>query len=187
MLPHSKELQPLPARAKVRMQNLSGHHPKRWDRSGSVVEELPYDQYLVRTHGSGRVVRRNRRHLRQVTTVPDTPVSPMVPHTPPSTSPQSTDAHPTTPIHAHNSGVTPPNHPAPESATQDIPTAADVPTLAEAPAPAIRPLPAEHPTERTNASMPDKPPTEYPNSSRPRRATAGKMPSKYDDFIVTKK
>ena len=66
---HTRDLGILPVSADVSMQNLCGNHPTKWDRSGRVIEHLPHDQYLVRMHGSGRIVRRNRRHLRQIVTL----------------------------------------------------------------------------------------------------------------------
>ena len=39
---------------------------KKWDRSGLVVESLPFRQYRVKLHGSGRMTLRNRIHLRPI-------------------------------------------------------------------------------------------------------------------------
>ena len=50
----------------VQIQNQTGPHAKKWDISGSVVENLGYDSYLVKLDGSGRVSRRNRRFLRPI-------------------------------------------------------------------------------------------------------------------------
>ena len=66
MVPHTRDLGSLTPCAQVRLQNLCGAHPGKWDRTGHVVEQLPHDQYLVRMHGSGRLVRLNRRHLQEV-------------------------------------------------------------------------------------------------------------------------
>ena len=41
------------------VQNEVGPHRKRWDRTGVVVEAKPHGQYLIKTHGSGRVTLRN--------------------------------------------------------------------------------------------------------------------------------
>ena len=38
----------------------------KWDRTGVVVEVLPYDQYRVKVDGSGRVSLRNRQFLRKL-------------------------------------------------------------------------------------------------------------------------
>ena len=61
---HTRPLQPLTAGDTVFVQNQVGNAPKKWDRSGVVVEVLENDQYLIRIDGSGRVSRRNRRFLR---------------------------------------------------------------------------------------------------------------------------
>ena len=37
----------------VFLQNLTGNHPRRWDRKGKVNECKEYDQYLVKVDGSG--------------------------------------------------------------------------------------------------------------------------------------
>ena len=83
-----------------RIQNQSGNHPKRWDRSGTIVDSVGHDSYLVKVDGSGRVTQRNRRFLRQFV-----PVSPSFPSPPkaPSTiasKPQDTyrDAAPSLPL-----------------------------------------------------------------------------------------
>ena len=51
----------------VYLQNLSGNHPLRWERTGTVVECKPHHQYVVKVDGSGRTTLRNRRHLRKFT------------------------------------------------------------------------------------------------------------------------
>ena len=101
----TRDLGRLNVRSSVRLQNLCGNHPKKWDRSGQVVEILPHDQYLVRMHGSGRVVRRNRRHLRQVVTLPETtmiaaqpPPTPIAPLPAPHAAPTPTMVRGDTPI-----------------------------------------------------------------------------------------
>jgi transposase InsO family protein len=64
---HTKVLRPLTAGQVVLVQNQQGNKPKRWDRTGLVVETLPHDQYLVRMDGSGQATTRNRRFLRPTT------------------------------------------------------------------------------------------------------------------------
>ena len=60
--------QPIVLGTPVLVQN---KHLKRnmnkWTLSGCVVEVLPYRQYKVKMDGSGRITRRNRRHLRPIT------------------------------------------------------------------------------------------------------------------------
>ena len=62
---HSRPLTPLVVGDQVYIQNQAGNHPKRWDRSGLVVDVLGHDSYLVKVDGSGRVTQRNRRFLRK--------------------------------------------------------------------------------------------------------------------------
>ena len=49
------------------IQNLIGNHPRRWERTGIVVEVRQYHQYVIRVDGTGRVTIRNRQHLRKFT------------------------------------------------------------------------------------------------------------------------
>ena len=50
---HSRPLPPLRHGDHVMLQNQRGRSPKKWDRSGIVVETKPNDQYVIRTAGSG--------------------------------------------------------------------------------------------------------------------------------------
>ena len=53
---HTHELPALAIGESVLIQNQTGNHPGRWDRTGVVVDIGPGPrQYLVRTDGSGRV------------------------------------------------------------------------------------------------------------------------------------
>ena len=48
----------------VSVQNQVGPRPKKWDRTGTIVEILPYDQYRVKMDGSGQTTLRNRQFIR---------------------------------------------------------------------------------------------------------------------------
>ena len=61
---HCKTLGRLVPGDKCFIQNQTGNSPKRWDRTGTVVEVKPHDQYIVKVDGSGRLTTRNRRFLR---------------------------------------------------------------------------------------------------------------------------
>ena len=50
----------------VQIQNQRGNNPKRWNKSGRVIEKLDFDQYLVKVDGGGRITRRNRRFLKKI-------------------------------------------------------------------------------------------------------------------------
>ena len=62
---HSKILPPLKVGDQVRVQNQVGLKPRRWDKTGIVVEVRQFDQYVVKMDGSGRASLRNRRFLRR--------------------------------------------------------------------------------------------------------------------------
>ena len=62
---HSRHLPSLRHGDRVNVQNQVGHHPTKWDRSGTVVECRPHDQYIVKLDGTGRLSLRNRRFLRR--------------------------------------------------------------------------------------------------------------------------
>lgn len=62
---NAKQVKSLHVGDKCFLQNNVGHHPRRWDRSGTVVDVCENDQYIIKIDGSGRVVTRNRRHLRR--------------------------------------------------------------------------------------------------------------------------
>ena len=50
----------------VQIQNQKGNDPRRWNKSGKIVEKLGFDQYLVKVDGGGRLTRRNRRFLKKI-------------------------------------------------------------------------------------------------------------------------
>ena len=50
---HTVRLQPLKVGDRVFIQNQTGNHPLRWDRTGLVIEVKQFDQYAVRVDGSG--------------------------------------------------------------------------------------------------------------------------------------
>ena len=62
---HTVRLQPLKVGDRVFIQNQTGNHPLRWDRTGLVIEMKQFDQYAVKVDGSGRVTLRNRNFLRE--------------------------------------------------------------------------------------------------------------------------
>merc|ERR1711867_412491 len=50
----------------VQIQNQRRVDPKRWSKSGKIVERLNFGQYLVKVDGGGRLTRRNRRFLKKI-------------------------------------------------------------------------------------------------------------------------
>ena len=72
---NTRHLPPLKVGDNVRIQNQVGPHPKKWDKTGIVVEVRQFDQYVIRMDGSGRVTLRNRKFLRNyIPVVPKNPV-----------------------------------------------------------------------------------------------------------------
>merc|ERR1711888_187345 len=63
---HTKVLSPLDQNTVVMVQNQTGRHALKWDKSGTIVEVLPFDQYRVRMDGSGRVSTRNRKFIKPI-------------------------------------------------------------------------------------------------------------------------
>ena len=62
---HTKRLPPLSVGDHVRIQNQTGSHPLKWDKTGTIIEVRQFDQYVVKVDGSGRVTLRNRKFLRK--------------------------------------------------------------------------------------------------------------------------
>ena len=56
---HTKELPELEERDFVAVQNQHGNKPGRWDRTGIVIDKLPYRQYRIKMDGSNRPSIRN--------------------------------------------------------------------------------------------------------------------------------
>ena len=62
---HTKTIPPLQVCDRVRIQNQTGPHPNKWDRTDIVIEVRQFHQYLIRIDGSGRQTLRNRKFLRK--------------------------------------------------------------------------------------------------------------------------
>ena len=50
----------------VSVQNQVGPRAKKWDKTGVIVEGLPYDQYRIKMDGSGQVTLRNCQFIRRI-------------------------------------------------------------------------------------------------------------------------
>ena len=61
----SRDLPALRDGDKVFIQNQTGNHPKKWDRTGTVTECLQHNQYSVKNDATGKVTLRNRQFLRK--------------------------------------------------------------------------------------------------------------------------
>ncbi|MEL6803966.1 MAG: hypothetical protein AAFO91_09320, partial [Bacteroidota bacterium] len=62
---HTRKLPPLKVGDLVRLQNQTGNKPRRWDKTGMVVEVKQHDQYVVKMDGFNRASLRNRKFLRK--------------------------------------------------------------------------------------------------------------------------
>ena len=103
---HTKKLPVLVVGDTVHLQNMRGHHPTRWERSGMVIEVRQNDQYNVRVDGSGRVTLMNRRFLRRYTPFSPEGGAPPVRRDYGGHAARTAQAKPATPVHqAPNSGT----------------------------------------------------------------------------------
>ena len=63
----TRKLKPLPYGTEVVVQDPSlGGKAGRWTKSGTIIECLPNESYLVRVHGSRALTKRNRIHIRKI-------------------------------------------------------------------------------------------------------------------------
>ena len=68
---YTKRQKVIPVGDTVAVQNQTGRFPKKWDKTGTVVENQDYDKVLVKLDGSGRLTTRNRRFVRKIVSPPD--------------------------------------------------------------------------------------------------------------------
>ena len=146
---NTRDLKPLQIGQKVLIQNQhgAGKIALKWDRSGTVIEDLGYNKYRVRVDGSGRVTDRNRQYLRHFSPAtpsqpapstgtapgPTTPSQQTAPSTgtapaPPASAPPSTAADPSTP-----SSTSPSNSVETEETQDDFVTPPSSPQTFETP------------------------------------------------------
>ena len=62
---HTRRLPPLVVGDHVRIQNQTGSHLTKWDKTGVVIKVRQFDQYVVRVDGSGRITLCNHKFLRK--------------------------------------------------------------------------------------------------------------------------
>ena len=60
----TRDLEDLPVGTLVSLQNQTGNHPNKWEKTGIVLENKPHSQVVIRVDGSRRVTTRNRRFVR---------------------------------------------------------------------------------------------------------------------------
>ena len=176
---HVKKLPSLKEGDNVFLQNLMGNHPRRWDRTGRVIECKEYDQYLVKVDGSGRTTLRNRKHLRKFKPVPKAPTTQIPPPThviqdTPPTRGLSLEYRttPPSPTHSmvHKSNVATPEDDTPPFIHVEIPDqsqeSSQLPTATQQPL-----LPVSDPPEQPPHTVTDQPDAQdpLPNIGRPMR------------------
>lgn len=119
---HTRSLAPLKVGDRVRIQNQIGNNPRKWDKTGLVVEVRQFDQYLIRVDGSGRTTLRNRKFIRKYVPVHALP-SPTSIRTPTTSlsSPLTPALSPTCPTPPVKDNTHPPvtlHHSTPDPAVQ---------------------------------------------------------------------
>ena len=193
---HCRPLPPLSVGDRVFLQNQVGNSPKKWDRSGTVVECSGHDQYVVKVDGSGRLTTRNRRFVRTFC-----PVSTSLPApTPAREVPAADTPKPASPL-ASRPDIPAVVPPAPRPPRPGLPTCpppvnsgdfpplvapASVPRPSSPPGPASPPgltadeadavgPPAEHTTKNPDTTD-ESQPVIAPSSPRPQRR---RVPRRY--------
>ena len=68
---YTKKQKIIPVGDNVAVQNQTGRFPKKWDKTGTVVENKEYDKVLIKLDGSGRLTTRNRRFVKKIVSPPD--------------------------------------------------------------------------------------------------------------------
>ena len=63
---NTRQLKEIPVGTAVSIQNQTGRHPTKWNKTGMVIENQPFNKVLVRVDGSRRVTTRNRRFVRVI-------------------------------------------------------------------------------------------------------------------------
>ncbi|GFO35677.1 transcription factor iiib 90 kda subunit [Plakobranchus ocellatus] len=165
---HTRVLPPLTVGDSVRIQNQTGPHPTKWDKTGIVVEVRQFDHYVIRVDGSGRTTLRNRKFLRKyVPVIPRTPILMAPGDRPVMCTPPATHTDPTSvniPLHEpppltttqapSNTPCRPPSNlqPTTGSASTPLQQPPMTPDHDPSPGPVIEPLP---PTPKaTNSKAP---------------------------------
>ena len=141
----SRLLEPLRHGDRCWVQNQAGRYANKWDKSGTVVETHPHDQYTVKVDGSGRLTLRNRQFLRKIVSHDLFGHSKQTPTPGPG---------PTSDFLPPPSGLVSPQVPDPESPKQDSRTSTSTPPVPDMPGPTV--VPATPPaTPHRSPSTPD--------------------------------
>ena len=68
---YTKTQKTIPVGDTVAVQNQTGRFTKKWDKTGTVVENQDFDKVLVKLDGSGRLTTRNRQFVKRIVSPPD--------------------------------------------------------------------------------------------------------------------
>ena len=170
---HTHQLPPLRVGDHVRLQNQTGHHPTKWDKTGLVIEVRQFNQYLVKTDGSGKVTLRNRQFLRKF--IPVQPREPRLtisnyltyqslPASPDPTSSPLPTAIDTSPSHTLlPDAAPPPSIPPLDSPAEETPTR----PIDYITSPLQPPLPIQDTDMETTPTGPTPPPRRSTHVKRP--------------------
>ena len=165
---HTRRLPPLKVGDQVRIQNQTGPHPNKWDKTGTVIEVRQFDQYVIKVDGSGRITIRNRRFLRQYLPIITTP--------PRRTIMEDLPYHPSPP---NNTQVNTHHKPPTSTTTKDhTPTAITDPEIIhDPPSPNTIPTPPLTPESNTHPEpvSPPSAPLPHPEDQQPKPTK--KMPA----------
>ena len=71
---YTKQQRMIPVGDSVAVQNQTGRFPRKWDKTGTVVDNLDHDKVRVRLDGSRQLTTRNRQFVRRIVSPPDLPV-----------------------------------------------------------------------------------------------------------------
>ena len=71
---YTKAHKDIPVGSSVVVQNKAGKFPRKWVKTGIVVENMDYDKVLVKLDGSGRLTSRNIKNVKKIISPPDEPM-----------------------------------------------------------------------------------------------------------------
>ena len=161
----TRDLQPLSVGDTCRVQNQTGHHPTKWDRTGVVLQVLDNNQYLIKMHGSGRITLRNRKFLRKIQplTTTNTYVPPQLPTIKPTAEQVASPPTICTPAESSDDNnnvyptITPGTASVPPDASADSPRGPPADNTDNEPNLSLVGPPTEDPTHQTPSTPPSRP------------------------------
>ena len=168
----TRQLPPLKVGDHVYLQNLMGNYPRRWERTGVVIEVRQFHQYVIRIDGSGRVTLRNRQHLRKFTPFNSPKTNHVVIEPPNSTHHTSLPQSPSPPPPSVLSPQSPPS-----SCANSTPIRGRIPAPDDPPEPGPSSHSCMEPTPTTGSWLDPVPATEtQKHSATPREKRADPSP-----------